>query len=291
MKFLKRISHITVLFICCQSPFVFAGDDTYVDLDATLGLDNNVTRANYKSDIERDSFLSLEANFNSEIFRGRSSLLTAHALLAAEQFRTFRGLSNYSAGADATYTFAFSDGFGAPWFAVNASYRVTQFDSTLRDSNFAAGKLTMGKRIDDLTDMRVGVGAQSRNSDSLVFDNRNTFGFANLDLTVGTRQTVYLTYRVQKGDTFSTSSDSNISLAVIDAAGAANQPDDVFIGKRSYRLDATTQMFTIGYNHGLDELRSYDLSVRYLRSKTNVDLEYQDITVRAGYFQRIGIDL
>ncbi len=46
-------------------------------------------------------------------------------------------------------------------------YRVTDFDSKLRDSNFAAGKFTMGMRIDDLTDMRVGVGAQSRNSDGL----------------------------------------------------------------------------------------------------------------------------
>jgi hypothetical protein len=94
---------------------------------------------------------------------------------------------------------------------------------------------------------------------------------------VGAKQTVYLTYRVQKGDRFSTSSWSNISLAVLDAAGAANEPVDVFIGKRSYRLDATNQMFTIGYSHGLDELCSYELSVRYLRSKTKVDLGYQGI--------------
>jgi hypothetical protein len=202
MKLLKRISCISVLFICCQSSSVFAGDDVFVDLDATVGLDDNVTRAASDPDIEHDTFLSLAANFGAEVWRGESSQLVLNASLATDQFYYFTGLSNYSIAGAATYTFTFSSGFGAPWFALNTSYRVTEFDSELRDSNFAAGNLTIGKRIDDLTNMRLGFGAQSRDSDGLAFDNENTFGFVNLDLTVAEHRTLYLTYRLQKGDVF-----------------------------------------------------------------------------------------
>jgi len=291
MKCLKRISCIAAFSICCQSPSVFAADDTFVDLEATLGLDDNVTRAAADIDIEHDTFVTLGANFGSEVWRGRSSQLVLNASLATDQFYYFSGLSNYSAMGAATYSFAFSSGFGAPWFALNARYGVTEYDSKLRDSTIAAGTITMGKRIDDLTDMRLGFGAKSRDSDGLAFDNKNTFGFVNLDLTVADHRTLYITYHVQKGDAFSTSTPNNISLAVLDAAGSANELDDVFIGKRSYRLDATTQLFTIGFNHALDLESSYDISVRYLSSKTDVDLKYEDLTVRVSYFQRIGLKL
>lgn len=291
MKRLKRIFYIAVFLIICHPSAVLAGDDVFVDLDATLALDDNVTRASTDADIEYDIFLALAANFAAEIWRGDASHLLFNATLATEQFADFSGLTNYSIGGAATYTFSFSSGFGAPWFALNTSYRVTEFDSKLRDSNFAAATLTMGKRIDDRTDMRFGVGAQSRESDSRAFDNDNSFGFANLDLTVAPNRTLYLTYRLQKGDVVSTATGANISFAAREAAGLANEADDVFIGKRNYRLDATTQLFTIGYNRALDLDTAYDISLRYLSSSTDVDLEYEGLTLRMSYFQRVGIEL
>lgn len=208
---------------------------------------------------------------------------------ANKQFSRYSGLSNYSASAAATYTFSFVPGFGAPWFSVHTSYRVAEFDSKLRSSNFAKLDLTMGKRIDDRTDLRIGVGTQSRDSDSRAFDNDNSFGFVNLDLMVAPKRTLYFSYRLQQGDVVSTANLANISLAVTNAAGLANEADDVFTGKRNYRLDATTQLLTIGYNRALDLDSAYDLSVRFLKSKTDVELEYHDLTVRLSYFQRIGL--
>ncbi|MGB5396452.1 MAG: hypothetical protein WBN96_04835 [Gammaproteobacteria bacterium] len=288
---LKRIHYIAAVFTCCQSFTVFSGDDTFVEIDASLGLDDNVTRADVDADIEYDTFVSVAANFGHEAWRGEGGQLVLNASIETEQFFDFSGLTNYSASAAATYTFGFSSGFGAPWFALNAKYRVTEFDSELRDSDFAFLNATMGKRIDDRTDMRIGIGAQSRDSDGRAFDNDNTFGFINFDFNVAPKRTVYLTYRLQKGDTFSTASPANISLAVLNEAGLANEADDVFTGKRTYRLDATTHLVTIGYNRALDLESAYDISARYLTSETDVDLDYQVLMVRVSYFRRFGLDL
>ena len=290
MKFLKRTPYIAFLLFACPAS-VLAGDDTFVDLDATLGLDDNVTRAESDRDIEHDTFLSLVANFGAEVWRGDSSQLVLNATLATDQFYYYSGLSNYSVAGAATYTFAFASGFGAPWFALNTSYRVVEFDSELRDSNIIAANITVGKRIDDLTNLRFGAGVQSRDSDGRAFDNDNSFGFINLDLTVAPERTLYFSYRLQAGDAFSTSSSANISLAALNAAGSANEADDVFVGKRSYRLDATTQLYTVGYNRALDLDSAYDVSLRFLSASTDVDLEYEGLTLRISYFHRIGIEL
>jgi hypothetical protein len=291
MKLLKRIHYISAVLFCCHSYTVSAGDSAFVELDASLGLDDNVTRADVDSDIEYDTFVSIAANFGYEAWRGESGQLVLNASLETEQFFNFSGLTNYSLAGAATYTFSFSDGFGAPWFSLNAKYRVAEFDSELRDSDFASLIANMGKRIDDRTDMRLGLGAQSRNSDGRAFDNKNTFGFVNIDLNVAPKRTMYFTYRLQKGDVFSTADPANIGLAVLNEAGLANEADDVFTGKRSYRLDATTHLVTIGYNHALDLNSAYDISARYLTSNTDVDLDYQDLMVRVSYFRRLGIEL
>ena len=291
MKNLKRIHYIAAVIICAQSYTSFAGDDTFVEVDASLGLDDNVTRADVDSDIEYDTFVSLAATLGYEAWRGESGQLVLNASLETEQFLDFSGLTNYSVSGAATYTFGFSAGFGAPWFALNAKYRVTEFDSELRDSDFSSVTATMGKRIDDRTDMRIGIGAQSRDSDGRAFDNDNSFGFINIDFSVAPKRTLYVTYRYQAGDTFSTASPANISLAVLNEAGLANEADDVFSGKRSYRLDATTHLVTIGYNRALDLESAYDISARYLTSETDVELDYQDLMVRVSYFRRFGLDL
>ena len=61
-------------------------------------------------------------------------------------------------------------------------------------------------------------------------------------------------------------------------------------GKNTYRLDATTQFVTLGYNWIEDLHSSFDLSARYLQSEAkDVDLEYDGLTVLASYFHRFNL--
>ena len=64
----------------------------------------------------------------------------------------------------------------------------------------------------------------------------------------------------------------------------------MFTGKNTYRLDATTQFVTLGYNWIEDLHSSFDLSTRYLQSEAkDVDLEYDGLTVLASYFHRFNL--
>jgi hypothetical protein len=292
MNKLKRIPiYIVALTAFCQHSAVFAGDDTFVEVDASIGLDDNVTRAANDADIEYDTFATLTANLGHEALRLENGQIVLNADVQANHFFEFTGLSSVSAAAGATYTFGVGADFGAPWFALNANYRITEFDSELRDSDFASINLTMGKRIDDRTDMKIGVGHQSRESDARVFDTDNNFVFVNVDLTLEPKNTIYVTYKYQTGDTFSTADPANISLSVNNAAGLANEADDVFTGKRSYRLDATTHLITLGYNLARNLDSAYDVSVRVLKSTADAGLEYEDLFIRLSYFQRFGVEL
>ncbi len=265
-----------------------AGSEAFVDFEATLGLDDNVTRAAANVDIEHDGFLTLAGTGGYELLEGRSGLLVAKVLLEANKFSRFDGLSNLVASGKLNYTFGFGSGFGAPWFALDAEYGVIEFESFLRDSNVARATATMGMQIDDATSMRLGFSFQDRDAESRVFDTQNSSFFFNLDWEVVKKHILYATYKIQKGDTFSSS--SNVSVEVIDASFPDIVNDDVFIDKQTYKLDATIQFVTLGYNWVQDLHSSLDLSARYLESEaSDVDLQYEGLTVRLSYFKRFSL--
>ena len=83
---------------------------------------------------------------------------------------------------------------------------------------------------------------------------------------------------------------SNVPLPILEASDFNVVEDDVFIGKNTYKLDATTQFITLGYNWIQDLHSSYDFSARYLESEaSDVDLTYEGLTVRATYFHRFNL--
>ncbi|MCK4833403.1 MAG: hypothetical protein KAT12_01460 [Gammaproteobacteria bacterium] len=262
-----------------------AGSDVFVDFEATLGFDDNVARAAENADIEHDGFLTLAGTGGYELYQGESSVLNGKVLLEANQFSRFNGLSNIVAAAKLNYTFGFSSSFGAPWFALDLDYGVVEFESFLRDSNVFRAAATMGMQIDDVTSMRLGFSFKDREAESEVFTTQNASFFINLDWAVLKKHVVYVTYKIETGDIFSSA--SNPGLWLIDASNSNIVDDDVFLDKRAYRLDGTTQFVTLGYNMIMDLHSSFDLSARYLQSEAkDVSLDYQGLTVLASYFHR-----
>jgi hypothetical protein len=264
-----------------------AGSDTFIDFEATLGFDDNVTRAAQDADIEHDGFLTLAGTGGYELAEGRAGVLVAKILLEANRFSRYEGLSNFVAAGKLNYTFGFGSGFGVPWYSLDAGYGVAEFESNMRDSNILRATATMGMQIDDATSMRIGVIYVNRDAESAVFDTEDSSFFASLDWAVSQKNIVYVTYKYQQGDI--TSSASDPPLAVIDAATAI-APDDVFDGKLAYRLDGSIQFVTLGYNLVTDLHSSFDFSARYLQADaTDVDLDYEDLVVRASYFHRFDL--
>jgi len=280
---------ISLLF----STQIQAGSDTFIDFEATLGADDNVTRAKDNADIEHDTFFTVAATGGQMLLASKSGLLRANILLEANKFSRFDGLSNLVASGKLNYTFAFGSGFGVPWYSLEAEYGIVEFDSFLRDSNIGRAKATIGMQIDDSTSARLGLTYQNRDAESRVFDTENVSVFVNLDWEVVKKNIVYVTYKYDEGDIVSSATPSTFSgdiVEVIDASVPNLVRDDVFIGKTTYRLDGSTQFFTLGYNMIIDLDSSFDFSARYLESEAkDIDLDYEGLSLRASYFHRFNL--
>ena len=294
MDALKRFTALTnALVLLSISSLTYAASDTAVNLDASIGVDDNVTRAQVNEDIEDDIFVSVGASLTHEVAHFDTGQITLNLDLSATGFDEFSGLSHVDGGGGANYTFSPWAGFGAPWFALDLQYKVMEFDSFLRDSNLFVATTTLGKRIDDRTDMRTAFIYESRDSDGVAFDTETVSWFINFDFKLKKKMTLYTTYKYQDGDVFSSADPNNLNssllLSIINEAKAI-EVDDVFDGKLVYRLDGTTQFYTVGLNLARNLDSAYDISVRFLTSDADGGLEYEDLTVRLSYFHRFGIE-
>lgn len=288
MDALKRLTLLTnALVLLSVSSLTYAASDAAVNLDVSIGLTDNITRAQLNQDIEHDTFVSVAASFVDEIAHFEIGQVAINIDFSATAFNEFTGLSNITAGGGVNYAFSPWTGFGAPWFSLDAQYKILEFDSFLRDSNLFIATTTFGKRIDDRTDMRTAFMYQSRDSEGVAFDTENISWFINFDFTLKNKMTLYTTYKVQDGDVFSSADSASVGLYVISSAKVI-EPEDVFDGKLVYRLDGTTQFYTIGLNMARNLDSAYDFSIRFLTSEADGGLEYEDLTIRLSYFHRIG---
>jgi hypothetical protein len=290
MDALKRFTSLTnVLVLLSVSSLTYAASDTAVNLDASIGLDDNVTRAQVNEDIEHDVFASAGASLTHEVAHFDTGQITLNLDLSATGFDEYSGLSHVDGGGGANYTFSPWGGFGSPWFALDLQYKVLEFDSFLRDSNLFVATTTFGKRIDDRTDMRTAFIYEDRDSDGQAFDNSSVSWFINFDFTLKKKMTLYTTFKYLDGDIFSSANPGNLTLDIINESKAIEE-EDVFDGKFVYKLDGTIQFYTLGLNLARNLDSAYDLSARFLTAESDGGLEYEDLTIRLSYFQRFGLE-
>lgn len=283
---LKKTLIVSACLLCAS--VTHAGSDVFIDFESSLSADDNVTRADENSDIENDVFFTVAGSGGYKLFQGRASSLVGKVLIQVNQASNHSGLSNAVIAGKLIYNFSFSRQFGAPWFAVDASYGVTEFDSFMRDSNIFRTTATMGMQIDDVTSMRLGLALKDRDAENSVFDTQNASLFLNLDWAMSKFNIVYFTYKYEVGDTFSSA--ASPGLTVIDASSSIVLEDDVFTNMNSYRLDAVTSFITLGYNRVNNLHSSFDFSARYLESEADdVDLAYEGLSLRFSYFRRFNL--
>ncbi len=282
-----------ILVLSSVSSLTYAASEMAVNLDASVGISDNVTRAVVDADIENDIFASAGASLVYEAVSFDTGHIVLNLELSATEFDEFSGLSHVDGGGGANYTFSPWAGFGMPWFAIDVQYKVIEFDSLLRDSNLFVATTTLGKRIDDRTDMRTAFMYEDRDSDGQAFDTRNVSWFINFDFTLKKKMTLYTTFKYQDGDIFSSADPNNLNtdllLSIINNSTAI-EFDDVFNGKLVYRLDGSTQFYTIGLNLARNLDSAFDISVRFLTAEADEGgLEYEDLTIRLSYFHRFGL--
>jgi hypothetical protein len=243
--------------------------------DMAGGFDDNVTTAMNDADIRESGFAN--AGGNVDYFRQLNlfTTLQLRGSLQGEYWNSFDGLNNGKATAMARLMYRANGDFFTPTLAAWLSASVWEFDTAIRDSNeYRAGAYALEQLTTQITG-RFQLMANVRQSDGEVFDLSGYSASLNVDWVPAPRSTVYAGYQYYTGGVTSTATPS----LWIGLAAEAIEPDDAFGGLAgglmAYRLDATAQIFTLGYNFALTRKLSVDAQGLYVTTDADFGIEYE----------------
>jgi|GEM_PF-929490 len=262
--------------------------ETRLSYDLSAIYDDNIRKSRYASDIRDDYLVNLTLHGRMIFSVSEFSNMTLGVRFGIEKFSTFDKLDSALIEANMKYGFAFSSAFSAPTYSLKLQLGTQEFESDMRDADFAGIGFEIGSQLTDRLFLVGGFKAQTRESRSQVFDTTEHQLFINADLNLSRRTLMYLTYSLLNGDLVSTATPR---LVFINAAEII-EPDDAYGGvafdQFAYRLDATTQLVTLGYNHALRRGLTFDLSVRYVTSEADNEpnIHYDRTIVRGGFIGR-----
>jgi len=244
--------------------------------DLATGFDDNVTNAQHGADIRESGFASGGANV--DYFRALNlyTTLVLRGSLQGEYWNSFDGLTNGKATGMARVLYRANGNFYTPTLAAWVSASAWEFDSAIRDSNeYRSGVFATEQLTTQITG-RLALTANRREADGRVFDLSGWSTSLNVDWVPAPRSTVYIGYQYYDGDVASTATPS---LWIGLAARGVVEPDDAFGGiaggLRAYRLDATAQIATLGYNYALTRKLSADLQGQYITTTADYGNEYE----------------
>jgi len=256
--------------------------------DVSAVYDDNVRRAKYDADIREDSLLNLSWQANSKVWNSQYTQLFLGARAELEKYSTFDTLDNISYGLNLRYRFAFGSGFSSPVYALKFDVGGIEAESEMRTSNTASAGLELNTWLSNTINLTAGYKGKFRDSRSEVFDTMEHQFFANFDLELSPRHLLYFTYHYITGDIVSSATPK---LGFINAADAI-EPDDAFGGvaanQFAYRIDAVSNVITLGYNMAYSRKLSFDLSARFVDSEATRDasIYYERLLLRASLIGR-----
>lgn len=235
---------------------------------AYVSHDDNVTRAEGDANVLADEFLGALVTVSTRFRLAPNWRFLIAGQLGGEAYNEYSGLSFGSAGARADLQYRSSGAFGAPTFALFGRAAYEEYESELRDGYRYAGGLSARG---DMTDKIAWFGAftyNKRDGSSRVFDTSEFSVRGNLDYAFTPRNTLYTGLEYRMGDIVSTALPS---LQYVDISNNTVVPDDAFTDttRYAYKLDATTWIFTLGYNFALNPNHSLDASWRFAYAEPN----------------------
>lgn len=240
-----------------------------VRVEAGYTYDDNVNRAPDSGPKLSDHIYSLNAN--KSMAASLTSRLRAvfNGFLNGEKFYDNDGLDRFSAGVRGELQFRTSGAFSAPTFGVFVRSSVDDYHSELRSGHRHTLGTTLRMPVTDRIDLFGSLTRSERSANNPVFDAKDGAGRLQLDYSIGRSGTLYGAGEYRRGDTVSTAG-PGFDTAV--RTKASVRDDAYHRTLTAYRYEATTVIWTLGYNWPLGSRDSLDVSARRAESKPREQL-------------------
>ncbi len=237
-----------------------------VQVDAGYTFDANVTRAKESGDKRADRSTSLNAGYAQTYTFNNYPNIRALVTYSAggEKFQNFDGLSRASAGLQGELQYRMSGDFDAATFSLTAQATGEYFQSVLRRGIRSSIASSVRVPLTDRVSLFATLAHNERNARSDVFTSRENAARFGVDFAFSASETIYLNGEFRKGHFVSSGRASLENLAIADVFVL----DDSFLRTDflTYRTKGKTVLSTLGYNRGLGERHSLDLSWRRILS-------------------------
>lgn len=251
-----------------QNIFVSPRRPIDIQFDMSYMFDDNVARGRVTGDVFSDSAYSVNAGRSftywlpNPHWRGVVSYT-----LGGEKFNRFAGLSRAMATVQGELQYRTSPAFDAYTFALFGQATAEDYDSRIRDGYKYQIGLSARQAWTDRLSGFAAVSYHQRHGRSQVFDHREAAARFNVDYSLSTFETIYLTAEYRKGSIVSSGQPSleNIGIAEVFVLDDA-YPGQVF----AYRFKGDTVISTLGYNLGLGPRHSLDFSWRRAQSTPDI---------------------
>jgi hypothetical protein len=286
MKRISALAAVLLLAVPAQ-----AAEGWRYGLSADVVHDDNATRGLFDGE-KSDNIVALEgAATRSFLLSSRSGVLV-RAAARYSHFTDIKDISNLALIGRAAWRYQPSPGFSAPWYELSGQAQLLRHaDSELRDGSIVSFDASAGSHLTDRTRVAGGLGFDKRSGGGTVgqYDLSTNRIWGMLDVRVGARNTAYARLTRQAGDhVFSSGSTSGLS-AVWEDDPALRGPLGLAVAN-TYRLDATTFIYELGFNYPLSRSQALDFSASRADSKVEEGPvqgnTYSATQLRATYLHR-----
>ena len=124
-------------------------------------------------------------------------------------------------------------------------------------------------------------------SQGAVFEPLDVSLLFNLDYILARQKILYVALEIRRGDIVSSADPSTPAASYIIAYAQAIEDDTAFANQFSYRLDASTLIYSLGYNHAIGSGRPFDFSLRAVRSITVGGFTYDVNQISFAYLKQL----
>ncbi len=256
--------------------------------DISSSYDDNLRLAQYKRDIRDDVILHGIFKIDTFLRAGNFSKLKLGVSIQHNKHSTFTLLDNTQYSLNTRYIFSTGSSYSSSLHILKLDIGGIESSSEMRKANILKIGYDINKRISNKIVLTTGLQFQQNDSQSKVFDTDKISAFINFDFGLTRRHLIYSTYHFISGDVVSSSTPS---LKVVNAATEI-EADDAFGGSNlnqfAYKIESKSQVITLGYNYFKSRKLSFDISARFISSKSNENssIYYDRTIIRAGILGR-----